>query len=481
MTHRAYYGRFGLSTALIAWLASIPAMAGQWHATPELEVAETYTDNVDLNATGTGRKTDFITRISPGVQVTGKSGRTTLDLTYRLNYLIFARSDEDTDLRHFLDARGHSELIEDFFFLDLGGSVNQQFLDRGGAVSGNQDNATDNRRTVQNYNISPYIRRPLGTLATATARYRLSYVDVSGQASNNPLLDVLSETVSHHGIVQLDSGPSFTRLGWSLSGSYTRDDRTQGRRDSERAIGRAEARYTVSQMLTLLGSVGYEEITDTSLLNDRDGVTWDAGVTLKPGPRTVLTVRGGERYNEMNWSVVLNYKVSNRTRLRAGYTEEITTTLRILQDELSGGEPGGPVVDPGGFSLVDSAFKRNRVYGGVNGSRGRTTFSLDGFYEERRFDIATTPPENRYGGHGVISRRLSPRLTANIGGNYEKTEVKGLAAREDDFYGAHAGLNYSFSQYISGGVTYYFTSRESDEASRDLKENAVKINIRATF
>lgn len=481
MSNHTLYGRCGLSTALIAWLAAIPAMAGQWHAIPELEVAETYTDNVDLNATGTGRKTDYITRISPGVHVTGKGGRTSLDVTYRLNYLIFARSDEDTDLRHYLDARGHSELIEDFFFLDLGGSVNQQFLDRGGAISANQDNATDNRRTVQNYSISPYISRPLGTLATATARYRLNYVDVSGSQSDNPLLDVLSETVSHQGLVQLDSGPTFTRLGWSLTGNYTRDERTQGRRDSERVSGRAELRYTVSHWLTLLGSAGYEDFTDTTLLNDRDGITWDAGFTLKPGPRTVLTVRGGRQYQEMNWSVLLNYKVSDRTHVRAGYSEEVTTTLRILQDELNNGQPGGPVIDPGGFSLVDSAFKRNRVYGGVSGSRGRSTFSLDGFYEERRFDVATSAPENRYGGHADLSRRLSPHLSANVGGTYEKTEIKGLSARNDDFYGARAGLNYSFSQYVSGGVTYFFTSRKSDEASRDLKENAVKINIRATF
>src|SRR5690606_30247565 len=155
-------------------------------------------------------------------------------------------------------------------------------------------------------------------------------------------------------------------------------------------------------------------------INDRDGVSWNLGATLR-GARTVLTVRGGERYNSMNWSAQLTYEFSERTRLTAGYSEQVTTTLRILQDELGEAEPGGPVVDPGGFSLIDSAFNRHRVFATLSGSRGRSTFSMNGFYEERRTDTAS-PDQNRYGGHGSLSRRFSPSLSGFVAGSYEKTE-----------------------------------------------------------
>lgn len=469
---------WGASTALAAALLVTPALASEWRAIPELEISETYTDNVDL--TPTNRQWDLVTRITPGVTVTGRSGRTKLDLTYRLNFLVFAKSDEDTDVRHFLSANGTSELVDDLLFLDVRGSVNQQFQDIGGAVSGNQDNATDNRRTVQNYSVSPYIRRDLGSFATATLRYRAGYVEVGGGPPANPLLaDFLSTAWTHQATLQLDGGRRFGRLGWSAVAQHDWDERKAPRRDSESATYRLNTDYQMSDWLTLLATVGYDNVDDTSLISDRDGVSWNLGATLR-GARTTLTVRGGERYNSMNWSAQLTYLFSQRTRLTAGYSEEVTTTLRILQDELGGGEPGGPIVDPGGFSLIDSAFKRNRTFVTLSGSRGRSTFSMNGFYEERRPETIS-PDQDRYGGRGTLTRRLSYNLSTYVSAGYEKTDEKGLAPRDDDFYSGQVGFNYTLSQYVSGGISYIFTKRDSDDPSRDLKENAVKINIRATF
>lgn len=478
------YRSFALGTILggVGMLVASPSGAANWQVTPSLELQETYTDNVNLATGSENRQSDFVTRITPGVNVVGAGARASLNLTYTPSLLIFARSDEeDTDLRHFLRASGRTELSRDFFFVDFGASINQQFLERGGAISSNESNVTDNRRTVQNYTISPYLRERFGTFATGELRYRASYTNSSLPEDRSEFgPDILSKNLSHIGTLSINSGTRFNRFTWSSVSTYRRIDRRSGREDADRYTTRLFGNYQLNRMVRFVGSVGYEKINDNTLSRRPDGFIWDAGVTLTPGPRTTATVRGGRRYGRDNWSGSLEYRISGRTAVFARYSEEITTTQQILFDELIE-NPDGEVIDPGGFSLVDRSFKRNRASGGVRGSRGRNSFSLTGFWEERKSETGARPDETIYGGSGRLSRTFSRYLSGTAYGLYQNTEYEGDILREDDFYSASAGLNYRLSPSVTSGLTYIFTYRDSTIDDRTIKENAVRLSIRATF
>lgn len=471
-----------LSLVMVGGIAA-PAAAGVWRATPSLEVAETWTDNVNLDTVE--REYDFITRITPGINVTGQGGRLNMFLDYKANFLIFARDDENTDLRHQLRSSLDSELVDDWLFLDARASINQQFLERGGSISRNDDNVTDNRRTVQNYSISPSVRRPLGTFATAVARYRVGYVRV-GAPENTvivPVAEILDDTLTNQGRLELNSGRRFTRLNWQLSADYTHYDRFNGRRNSERTTFIADGGYRVSQWLRLEGMVGYEKLTDTTLFSRPSGFIWNVGGTLTPGPRTSLTVRGGRRYERDNWSVRGVYRISERTQFALYYIEEITTTFNILQDSLEEDpvlNPDLPGLDGGQGSLVDAAFRRKRLSATLSGSRKRNSFALTGFYEDRSGE-GSFRGEDNYGATGSFNRQLSPYMNFNIGATYQHTKFSDGIQRSDDFYSGQVGLNYVISEYLSGGVTYFHTNRQSSFDLRDLKENAVRVNLKATF
>jgi len=471
--------RSSIAVAVLANLYVLPLAAEEWEITPTLEIEETYTDNVDLVSKLENKTDDFVTRITPGISVSGEGARASLNLTYSPSYLIFLDANENDDFRQFLDANGNAELSEDLLFLDLGASINQQFLDRGGAITSNQDNVNDNRRTIQNYTISPYIRRELGTFATATLRYRASYTDTARPGTDVELNDILSDTYRHNASALLTSGQRFARFTWNTEASYEKLDRRAGRADSETVTLRMFGTYVVNRMVSLVGSLGYESIDDGTLRRRPDGVIWDAGVTLTPGPRTTLTVRGGRRYGDDNWSSDFTYEISERTRITAGYTEEITNSQSVLLNELIN-NPDGQVVDPGGFSLIGSGFKRKRVFAGLNGERGRSRFSVNGFWEKRVPDSGTRTEEN-YGGSASFNHSFSRYLSGNVQGSYQNTQFSDALAREDDLYTGSVGLNYQLSQSISGGLTYIFTQRDSTDPFRELQENAVKVNVRATF
>ncbi len=483
-THNVFFGKARLMAGLSAYAfmcgmaISTSATAGEWRAIPSLEIAETYTDNVDLDAVD--KEYDFVTRISPGISINGQGARMRFNLDYIANFLVFARSDEETDLRHNLNANLHTELVEDWFYLDGRASINQQFLERGGSISSNTDNVTDNRQTIQNYSISPSIRRPIGTFGTVTAMYSLGYIKTG--RPDNPILvpiDIMQETVTHRGLLSLDSGRQFTRFRWSISADYTRDNRKNAFRDSERSSIRFNGDYAVNSWLRLVGSLGYEENDDSTFFtNKNDGLTWDAGVTLTPGPRSILTVRGGRRYGDDNWSVKGSYQLSERSVIDISYSEEVTTSQRILQNGLFD-DPNNPVIDPGGFSLTDSAFFRKRYSIGLTGSRGRNTVSGQAFYEERTYRIATRDEDN-YGGSLNFSRSLSRKTSFSLGGSYQHTKYDS-GARTDNFYSGQVALNHSLSEYISGGITYFYTNRSSTFNLRDLEENAVRLSVKATF
>lgn len=460
-----------------------PAAAGVWRATPSLEVAETWTDNVDLDSVE--REYDFITRITPGINISGRGGRLDMFLDYKANFLIFARDDENTDLRHQLRSSLNSEVVEDWLSLDARASINQQFLERGGSISRNDDNVTDNRRTVQNYSISPSIKRPLGTFATAVARYRVGYVRVGAPENTTviPVAEILDDTMTQQGRFELNSGRRFTRLNWQLSADYTYYDRFNGRRDSERTIFMADGGYRVNQWLRLEGMVGYEKLTDRTLSSRPSGFIWNAGATLTPGPRTTLSFRGGRRYERDNWSVRGIYRISERSSFTLYYVEEITTTYNILQDSLEEDpifNPDLPGLDNGQGSLIDRSFRRKRLSATFAGSRKRNSFALTGFWEDRAGEGAFRGEDN-YGVTGSFNRQLSRYMNFSMGGTYQHTKFTDGINRSDDFYSAQVGLNYLLSENLSGGVTYFHTNRQSSFDLRDLKENAVRVSLKATF
>ena len=99
--------RFALVLALC--LSSLSIYGGEWTVEPRLSVKETLTDNLKLSYTNEQR--EAVTQVKPGVAIHEKGGRSTLDLDYGLNGLIYANESAYNDVYHELDADAHQRLV----------------------------------------------------------------------------------------------------------------------------------------------------------------------------------------------------------------------------------------------------------------------------------------------------------------------------------------------------------------------------------
>lgn len=490
--------RKGAYWALVTTLASFPVLilflsigssadAAVWRVVPRLEVATTYTDNVDLDSTG-NRKSDAIFQVTPGLTVSGNGRRVQLNMTYDPRYFV-AASDGRDQFRHSLTGVANVEVIKDHFTVDARASVSPEFASLRGSRSFSGANFTTNRRLRQTYSISPTLKNQFGSFATAQIKYTYRYQAIEDPAVTDPFGAAIPDTEDHDVSVSIDSGRRFQRLRWRILGNYQRSERTAGRTTKDRrAI--AEIEYRVVRWLGIIGRGGYEEIIDSTLRRNVDEATWEAGARFNPSRRTDVTVRYGNTRGNKRWTVDANYQW-RRWKFGAQYRETITTSQRIVSGAVDNFlvDPGGNFVDPFGspiqsgdlvFGFINEAFERKRLQFDVSLTQQRTTYRLRAFREQRQID-ATGGDEEDINIDFEITRQLSRKASVRLRGNYRRTDFNAGMARIDNFFGGRASYDYTFSRYVSGSLEYAHTRRDSNQPGSVLSENVVTLRLRGTF
>lgn len=484
----------GVGTFLVAG----QALAADLTIVPRLSVEETYTDNVRLGGRRTGQS-DFVTNLSPGINIQSRGPRATLSLNYILNYLNFARVNRD-QLRQNLIASGIFEVVEDLLTIDAQASISEQFISRAGPISGSIANITTNRRTVQAYNVSPAVKHRFGTFADFEARYGFRYFNADSRRDDQANGIFLSKSTAQSATATLVSGQRFTPFSWQLlfNNDNTKRTRTRTRTNFKSTTARANIEFQINRYLAALASGGWERfLANANAVNpflpgiDIEGATWDFGARLTPGPRTTMTVRYGRRFNDMVWSAEGRYRMSDRTALTIRYAEDIDTSQRRLGRRLRlvGFDQFGNVIDPftglpfdptdPAFDLTDAAFRVKRFTMTAVGTRKGNTFSLSSYYELRRL-----PPFPDQEGRGVsfnFSRQLNRRANAGISFNYRKTSGFRFVNGTDKFYGASANVTYQLGERVNARLRYNLADRNSTRARADFVENSVSLSLNATF
>ena len=251
------------------------ANAANWRLEPSIAVTETYTDNVDLDSNVS--QSDFVTQITPQIAIIGRGGRMNMSFVYAPNYFFYPGDDEDKhDLRHSLDASLNSELVRDTFFIDMKANISQRFLDRRAAITSVEASRTDNRRTVQTYQFSPYLVHTFGSWATAQLRYDMAYIREAEDAEQTTLNTFFGNSLSHEGSFTLSNGRRFSKINWTLVANY-RDEGRESSTNYKTTTMRADLSYQLTNIFALLGSVGYQKRDTLGSFANFSGFIWDAG------------------------------------------------------------------------------------------------------------------------------------------------------------------------------------------------------------
>lgn len=248
-----------------------------WRIVPSMAVDLTYTDNV--RQVSTAKKSDLVTRLSPGIVIEGRGGHVTGRLDYRWQEYMYANDSKRNNQQNSLNANGTVELVDQWLYLDGRGSISQQAVSAFGTQGVSNELANANRTETSTYQWSPYIRGRLGGVADYTLRYTGSRTKAgTGE------LAVGSGITSSAWSGRLTGDTALSRLGWSVDLQQQKMERSTARdTQSKRAVGSLE--YRIDPQVKLRVSLGRES-DDYSSTQNQSRTVHGYGVEWAPTERT---------------------------------------------------------------------------------------------------------------------------------------------------------------------------------------------------
>lgn len=508
-------GTLALANAVVS-----DASASEWKLVPRVEAQEAFTDNARLSRTG--RKSDFVTRVAPGIDLTAKGGRVTADIDYALGYDAYARESDLNGIRHALRGAGKVELLEDNLFIDLGAFAGQSpVLARGRASAIDRSLGGDSSQ-VFSYSVSPYWRSRVGAWANSEVRYRFSQIASRrerGDLDPNPGPALLSDTDVHQASGSVVSGENFDRLRWKLVADHAQTSLSSGTAATigtsstslRRQSASAQPSYVVNRWLSVLGTLGYDHIESGGFRKDLDGAFWNGGFRLTPSPRTSFELTYGERYGGPNWGSSLTAATEAGTTLTFGYRESVENQalqaangFSFLARDASGalidtrtGLPflgRDPFFDQTDRTFLSHAFNLSLR---VPFPRDTVTISAQHVIRETEFGGVVAAP-GRSDITDAVSLGWERRLTEVIAGSvrlsYSNTRtdpngVGGLTRKGDSkTAGLRLGLDYDLNPTLRGGFGVAHLRRDvsgpqflPSEFVGAYSENVIFLTLRKTF
>lgn len=280
---------------------------------PRVSITETLTDNVRL--TNTAAQAEQITEISPGIRISGESGRLKGYFDYSLNEVVYAQNSSPSQLQHALTTAGSLEAVENWAFLDFSGSISQQAISAFGTQSIDNTSINTNRTEVSTYRLSPYVRGRLGGQTNYEAR-------LSREVTSSDVAAV-SGVATVDGMVKISGDSSFRNLGWSADASRQSVDYSAGR-PTEVDRANLGLSYSITAQLNVFANAGREANNYTSFDKQSYG-TSGFGVNWSTSERTRLTASLDHRSFGDAHSLSFEHRTA-RTAWKFSDTKDVSAT-----------------------------------------------------------------------------------------------------------------------------------------------------------
>lgn len=504
-------------TALIASSLCQSAFALDWNFTPTLNSTATLTDNVKQSANN--RESALILSVTPGFTLVSEgSRRVQATVGYGVSGVARFGGDKSTDVNHNLSAMGKAELVEDFLFLDGTARISQELISLLGSPADANTNSS-NRATVGTYSFSPYIKKRLGTFATAQARYTHSGAIFGDNAGSNISANALTAS--------LGSGTQFNDINWSLDYSlreaeYANNGTTRASSSTFESTS-ATLGYALSRKFRVFGTVGRDS-NDFINASQSNGNFYMAGFGWSPSRRTSLDASAGKRFlgntfalsllhrsRFSHWNIKYSENVSDISQqfltaarlpylvcpeASGGYsiTTDITQpgcvgiTTYIIQNKDQYGLTDEELVATGiaNSSIARGVYLIKSLTAGAAWSKGRVGAGLNVFNTRRNYLLLANLEDRTQGIIGNANYRLTPQTRVTTILSFTNNQVpagfSGLTMdRDDNIYTASIGLNHRFDPKVTGALTLRRQQRESNDPAASFNENSITASLYMRF
>ncbi|MEO8117828.1 MAG: TIGR03016 family PEP-CTERM system-associated outer membrane protein [Rhodoferax sp.] len=294
-------------------LASDPGLRRTVAIVPRVSVTETLTDNVRLS--NSGRQSELITEISPGILISSEVGRLKGHFDYSLSELVYAKNSSPNQSHNALNTFGTLEAVDNWAYLDFNGAISQQAISAFGTQSLDNASVNANRTEVSSYRLSPYVRGRVGSLASYEARY--SRAVTSSDAATG------SDVSTADGMVRISGDSSFKNLGWAMDASQQRVDYSAGRSTETDRLN-LRLSFAVTTQFNVFANGGREANNYTSVDKQRYG-TSGFGMNWSPSEMTTISAQKDHRSFGDTHNVSFEHRTA-RTAWRFSDSKDVSAT-----------------------------------------------------------------------------------------------------------------------------------------------------------
>jgi uncharacterized protein (PEP-CTERM system associated) len=293
------------------------------------------------NATGLpgASQMDYVSSLGASVYLHEHSRRASLDANYNGEADFYAKGTLPTQVNNNLQAVANWDIISDHLSLGAKAFAQPVLTSSLGVITADNRVVPNGFQDSYGYYVNPELRLSLGDFAVSETvpSFGQAFFTSPAGSSNFPLIPGIGgpeDTTSRSLTERISSGTDFDRFNWNLVGSLSETARSQSLL-SEKA-GAANLRYAVSYEFSLLATLGYDAISNSTLLNQNvTGPEALGGFGLTFGKDFSLQVEAGEKYNSPSFFGALHYNISPRTLLSASVDDTIQTPEGQLLDNLT--------------------------------------------------------------------------------------------------------------------------------------------------
>jgi hypothetical protein len=495
------------------------SFALNWTMRPSIQLREIYSDNIRLSPKG-NEKSAFVTEVSPGVSVIGRSARSTLNLNYRMQNLYNARGDKGLSTFNQLQYNSYNVFIRNKLFLDSRSSVSQQNLTNN-QIANDNISGSGNSTDVTTFGLSPYWTPHFGGYANGLLRLNLDTITTgadSSSSTNTPSsLSPISDTLTLAETVQLNSGTKFRRVSWNLLLNNSENYR-KGGDNVKFQNSNATIRTYLNKYFNVFAQGGYSNNDfQTTTSSNKNGLFYTFGAQWIPSQHYSIAVGAGNnsyvtvrispiprinwittyRDNEIGlntgktWQTSLNYR-TRRSIWALTHDNDTITTQQILsqlqsfrvQDQF-----GNDLIDPVTNQAVQRAINiptltnevivRKRWNFLVSFNTGKSTISANAFNEDRVFQV-TGNNEKVRGFNATWNWRFASRTSAYIRPEWQQIE-RALNSTKDERYDVAIGMNRSITSRLNGRIEFRHLTQKSDLNASDFQENRATASLFMRF
>ncbi len=492
-----------------------------WTILPRVDVSEAFNDNIFQ--TSSHRSSDFITYITPAVNITGNLPALQTQIFYAPTGVIYASHGSQDMLAQNFNGTATVTVVPEAFYIDMRGyaAVQPTFgglpnasggfgLQQGSGIGqGTSPFLTRNNASqVQTFSIAPYVVHRVGSFGTFKAGYSYSYSSFSALSGFTAFPLSTSDTNgslnTHNEVLQFNSGEDFGRFRELVLATGTQFQGSGVTNGAYQYILTNQLGYAITDEVTIFGELGAEYIhfggTPTTTIQD---AVWAVGTQWTPNPDSIVTVGYGHKYGTD--SVLFNgsYALTARTRIYGQYQTGLGTDLTQLQSFAS-----NTTVDAFGNSvdqttgapvgLTNGALRatgNNNLYqtktftGGATLSLDRDQFTAQVNWQDRSI-VATT---NRFGASsssgfsGLVGwqHQLNPDTVSTLYFSYGRQSgnqfFAGLGSEVEDTYSTQVSIRHSFTATLSGIAQYTFTDRVTNIPGLSFTQNVFLLGLSKQF